>query len=179
MIKRRLTLAFVLAASIFTSLDATTHNLSADDDLISVQIEALMMNEEKRNILLVLKPQGQTEPKQVLPLVIGIEEGRSIYIAFHKLEPPRPMSHDLMKQIIREYGGAIAGCVITRMERETFFAELRLKKAGRDLIMDSRPSDAIALALRSGTPILVRRDVLDRHGVDPTKPIKEERTLKT
>jgi bifunctional DNase/RNase len=84
-----------------------------------------------------------------------------------------------MKMIIEENGGSVAGVVITKMERETFFAELRLKRAGREFVIDCRPSDAIGLAIRSGAPVFVRREVLTRHGVDPASPDKSDRPIKT
>jgi hypothetical protein len=60
------------------------------------------------------------------------------------------------------------------MERETFYAELYLKRDGRDIIIDCRPSDAIALSMRYGTPIQVKRDVLEKHSIEPGRPIETE-----
>jgi hypothetical protein len=180
MIVRTVATAIVLGAALLNSFDSSADpTVTTDEDLVKVDVDALLMNEEDRSVLLVLKPGGEAEAKRVLPLVIGFEEGRSIFIAFRKITAPRPMSHDLMKKIIEEYGGSVVRCVITKMEGETFYADLRLKRGGREFSMDSRPSDAVALALRSNAPVFVRKEVMERHGVDPSKPAKTEKPLKT
>jgi bifunctional DNase/RNase len=142
------------------------------------------MTEESRSVLLVLRPEQSVSREdkiatRVLALAIGLEEARSIYVAHNKVSVPRPLSHDLMKTIIGEYGGAITGCVITKMESETYFAEIRLKRDGREFIIDCRPSDAIALALRSKAPIYVAREVIEKHGVDPARPEKPDKGVTT
>ena len=185
MICRAVTTLVVLLLTVQTSFNTSADKPLAGDDLVKVEIATLLLNEEDRNFVLVLKPEqtvsmpGAVDARRVLPLVIGLEEGRSIGVAFHKVGTPRPLSHDLMKMIIEEYGGAVASVVITKMERETFYAELRLKRAGREFTIDCRPSDAIGLALRSSAPLFVRRDVLTRHGVDPANPDKSDKPIKT
>lgn len=185
MISRAVTTLVVLLLTVQTPFNASADKPLTGDDLVKVEIATMLPNEEDRNFILVLKPQqtvsmpGAVDARLVLPLVIGLEEGRSINAAFHKIGTPRPLSHDLMKMIIEEYGGSVAGVVITKMERETFFAELRLKRAGREFVIDCRPSDAIGLAIRSGAPIFVRREVLTRHGVDPASPDKSDKPIKT
>ena len=185
MIYRVAATAVVLLLSLLTSYDTYADKPPSDDDLIKVNIETLVPDEQARNVLLVLKPDEAPPPgaepkaRRVLPMVIGFEEARSIYVAFQKISVPRPLTHDLMKKLVEEYGGEIVSCVITRMEQEAFFAELRLKRAGREFIMDCRPSDAIALSLRSGTPIYVRRAVMDRHSIDPAKPEEKKKNITT
>ncbi|MCI0488489.1 MAG: bifunctional nuclease family protein [Blastocatellia bacterium] len=188
MIVRAATTAFVLLLSLLISFDSHADKPASETDLIRVELETLVPDEQARAVILVLKPEEKApapgekdEPKEsrVLPMTIGFEEARSIYVAFQKMAVPRPLTHDLMKNIIEEYGGEIVSCAITKMERETFFAELRLKRAGREVVIDCRPSDAIALALRSGTPIYVKRAVLDRHSIDPTKPEEKKKAIKT
>ena len=186
MICRAVTTLVVLLLTVQTPFNASADKPLTGDDLVKVQIATMLVSEEDRNFVLVLKPEqtsvsmpGTADARLVLPLVIGLEEGRSINVAFHKIGTPRPLSHDLMKMIIEEYGGSVASVVITKMERETFFAELRLKRAGREFIIDCRPSDAIGLALRSNAPVFVRRDVLTRHGVDPANPDKSDKPIKT
>jgi bifunctional DNase/RNase len=175
MIGRAVTTALVLLLTIFSSFDSPGGKVASSDDLIKLEVATLVLSEEDRSVVLVLRPvkeglrEEAEEARLVLPLVIGVEEARSIGVAFHKLGVPRPLSHDLMKKIIDEYGGAVVSCVITKMEQATFFAELRLKRSGREMMIDCRPSDAIGLALRTNAPVYVRRPVLLQHGIDPTK----------
>lgn len=181
MICRTVTTLFVLLLALFTGFDSSPEKASAANDLVKVEVATLLMDESERSVILVLKPAGDAgeQKRRVLPLVIGLEEARSIFIAHNKVAVPRPLSHDLMKTIIEQYGGSIQSCVITKMERATFFAELRLKKDGRETTIDSRPSDAIALALRAKAPVYVFRSVFDQHSVDPDKPESKEKPLKT
>lgn len=188
MIFRAVTSVVILMLTAVNSFDSQADKVRAGEDLVKVEVATLLPNEQQGNVLLVLRPDqkggrddkaGEVEARRVLPLVIGIEEARSIYMIFSKLAAPRPLSHDLMKRIIEEYGGSVVSCVITKMERATFFAELRLKRDGREFVVDCRPSDAIALALRANAPVLVRRSVLIEHSVDPAKPELPEKTLKT
>ncbi|HLG16229.1 MAG TPA: bifunctional nuclease family protein [Blastocatellia bacterium] len=181
---RALTTAAIFLASAFTSSDVRSAFQKPSDDVINVDVATLLLNDQDRSVLLVLKPHDSgpaagSAAANVLPLVIGLEEARSIGVAFQKVPTRRPLSHDLMKTIIEQYGGSIVSCTITKMEQETFYAELRLKRDGRELTIDCRPSDAIALALRSSAPVLVRRSVMLMHGVDPSKPEKTEKPLKT
>ena len=171
MLSRAVTAGVILLVSLSTPFDRASDK-TTPKDTIKVQVDKLLVA-ESRGIILLLKPEARDSKEEsdprVLPLVIGLEEGRSIGVAFHKMTVPRPLSHDLMKKIIEEYGGAIEYCVITRMEHDTFFAELHLTRNGRDLTVDCRPSDAIGLSMRSGTPILVRREVFEQLAVDPNK----------
>jgi bifunctional DNase/RNase len=183
MLARAAATTILLISSILTPSDPYASK-SSPNDLIRVEVATLLVNEQTRGVILVLKPQAGESPstpemKKVLPLAIGFEEARSIGVAFHKILPPRPLSHDLMMKIIEEYGGAVASCVVTKMEREIFFAELHLKRNGRELIIDSRPSDAIALAMRADAPIFVRRALLTEQGVDPSRRDQLEKPPKT
>lgn len=184
MIRRTIITAVILSLALPAAYSTSADKPPAADDALKVEVATVVLNEEERNFVLVLRPEGVADKtdaiaRRVLPLVIGFEEGRSIAIAFHQVAPPRPLSHDLMRKIIEGYGGEVVNCTITKMEREIFFAELRLKRDGREIAIDCRPSDAIALSLRAGTPILVRRAVLNEHGVDPTKPEQRDKPLKT
>ena len=188
MIVRATTTLFVLLLSLLISFDSYADKPASGDDLVKVALENLVPDQQGRTVVLVLKSEekppasaekDEAKESRVLPMTIGFEEARSIYVAFQKMAVPRPLTHDLMKNIIEEYGGEVVSCAIMKMERETFFAELRLKRAGREVVIDCRPSDAIALALRSGTPIYVKRAVFDRHSIDPAKPEQKKEVIKT
>lgn len=170
---RAATIAAVLIMSVPHSFDSGAKE--PKEELVKVEVATLALADEGRSVVLLLKPSenaaGMEAEKEkdarVLPLLIGIEEGRSIVVAFNKIQVPRPLSHDLMKTIVDRLEGSVDRCVITRMENETFYAELRLRRDGGDLNIDCRPSDAIALSLRTGTPIFVKRIVFELHSVDP------------
>lgn len=170
MIFRAMATALVLAASILTSFDGAADRQNSADESIKVDVANLLITEEGRGVVLLLKPASDSVARKVLPLVIGLEEARSIGVAFHKVQAPRPLTHDLMRTIIQEYEGSVESCVITKMENQTFYAELHLKRSGRDVTLDCRPSDGIALSLRSNTPVYVSKSVFDKHAVDPSKP---------
>jgi bifunctional DNase/RNase len=99
--------------------------------------------------------------ERLLPIWIGLAEAQSIATELQKVRPPRPLTHDLVKRILDDTGVALRRVRITKVEAQTFFASLVLEQAGREIAVDSRPSDAIALALRVACPILVSRALLE------------------
>jgi bifunctional DNase/RNase len=98
--------------------------------------------------------------RRLLPILIGNSEATAIAYALDGVETPRPMTHDLMKNLLDELGVNVEQVVVTELRDRTFFAELRLRSAGGTHSISSRPSDAIALAARTGTPIYVSEAVL-------------------
>ena len=96
--------------------------------------------------------------RRVLPIFIGSPEATAIAFVDAELETPRPMTHDLMKNLLDELGVDIERIVVTELRDSTFFAELHLTRNGEAHTVSSRPSDAIALAVRTGTPDLRRGD---------------------
>jgi len=95
------------------------------------------------------------EEKKVLPISIGPLEAQAIALVLQGEIPPRPMTHDLLKSVCDNLEGQIEKIIITDIIDSTFYAEIYLQKNGETLILDSRPSDAIALALRSESPIFM------------------------
>ena len=108
-----------------------------------------------------------------LPIWIGMFEANAIAMKIQGMAPERPITHDLMATTFGELGIAVSRIVVTSLSDEVFFARLHLRQNGRDIDIDSRPSDAIALAVRFDCPIFVARDVLDRAGVIPEKDEEE------
>ena len=104
------------------------------------------------NFLVLLMDEGE---KKVLPISIGPLEAQAIALVLQGEIPPRPMTHDLLKSVCDNLEGQIEKIVITDIIDSTFYAEIYLHKNGETLILDSRPSDAIALALRSESPIFM------------------------
>lgn len=115
-----------------------------------------------QGFLILLK---STQDNRVLPISIGKEEARSILIALSKTKPPRPLTHDLMKTVFEEISCSIVRIEVCDLRDETFYGKLILDNNGVPLEIDSRPSDAIALAVRAETPIYVAPHVFEEAGV--------------
>lgn len=96
-----------------------------------------------------------------LPIIIGAFEAQSIALEMEGIKPPRPLTHDLMKNIIDSMGVAVAEVVISELRDGTFYAKLNLEASAENQEVDSRPSDAIALAVRFGVPIFVSDKVME------------------
>jgi bifunctional DNase/RNase len=109
--------------------------------------------------IVVLKDE---EEKFFLPIWVGIFEANAIALQLENVTTPRPMTHDLLKNMIGELEGRVMRIVINDLRDSTFFAQIRVLTGGRTLEVDARPSDAIALALRTEAPIFVAQTVLDQ-----------------
>ena len=101
---------------------------------------------------------------RTLPIFIGGPEATAIAFALERVETPRPMTHDLMKDMLDELGVRLERVVVTELRDSTFYAELHLASSGRTQVVSSRPSDAIALAVRTGTTIYADESVLEEAG---------------
>ena len=100
------------------------------------------------------------EEKRSLPIWIGIYEANAIALELEKIETPRPMTHDLIKNILETIEARVQKIVVTDLKENTFYAVLHLQVGTTEYTVDSRPSDAIALALRVGAPIYVDEEVV-------------------
>jgi uncharacterized protein len=102
--------------------------------------------------------------RRVLPIFIGTPEAQAIALSMQNIETPRPMTHDLMKNLLEEIGARVERITVTALRDGTFFAEIVLNAQGEVRTVSSRPSDAIALAIRIGSPIFAEEEVLDEAG---------------
>ena len=102
----------------------------------------------------------ETQGERMLPIWVGVFEANAIALQMESVETPRPMTHDLLKSVIEELGGRLERIVVSELKDNTFYATLRLRSQQGALIVDARPSDAIALALRSGARIFVEEAVI-------------------
>ena len=102
--------------------------------------------------------------RRVLPIFIGVPEAQAIALTMQNIETPRPMTHDLMKNLLDEVGAQVERITITELREGTFFAEIIVSAQGEVRTVSSRPSDAIALAIRIGSPIFAEDDVLEEAG---------------
>lgn len=141
--------------------------------MIEVFVESIRVNmaNYKRVVMLKEKQDGR-----YLPIWIGHFEADAIAIPLQNMQVSRPLTHDLLRSVISALGARVISVVINDLADDTFFAKLVLDADGRHLEIDSRPSDAIALAVRIGVPIYVAESVLDRAGVklDPEAEEGEE-----
>lgn len=112
---------------------------------------------------------------RVLPIWVGIFEAQAILFKMQNVYFPRPLTHDLTKNIIETLGGKVSHILISKIEENTFYAEVHIKVAEKDFIVDSRPSDAIALAIRTDAPIYVDDKVMEVSSKDKEEFIKEQK----
>jgi uncharacterized protein len=115
-----------------------------------------------RTPVVILREQGGR--RRLLPIFIGTPEAQAIALAMERIETPRPMSHDLMRNMLEEVGVQVERVVVTELREGTFYAEILLRLRNEVRAVSSRPSDAIALAIRTGSPILVEEEVLEEVG---------------
>lgn len=104
---------------------------------------------------------------RILPIFIGSPEATAIALALEEVETPRPMTHDLMKDVLEELGARIERVTVTELRDATFYAEIVLSSAGSVHSVSARPSDAVALAVRFGAPVFAEEGVLDEAGRVP------------
>jgi bifunctional DNase/RNase len=110
------------------------------------------------------------EEKRSLPIWVGIFEANAIALELEKIATPRPMTHDLIKNVLEAVDAKVEKIVVNDLRENTFFALIHLRMGEEEVTVDSRPSDAIALALRAGAPIFVDDDVVRRAKTVETAP---------
>ncbi len=125
---------------------------------IEVKIRALMMDPNSGTPIIILK---DVSSETMLPIWVGAYEANAIALEIEKVTPQRPMTHDLLRNLIVEMGASVERVVVTELKDNTFFAVIQMRHTdGSTLMLDSRPSDAIALALRADCPIYVNDEVI-------------------
>jgi bifunctional DNase/RNase len=127
-----------------------------------VQVEIINVVLSEKGFVVILK---SLEDNRALPIFIGEQEARSIIIALSNTQPARPLTHDLMKNILNTLNCRPVQVIVNDLIDDTFYGKIILETQGTEISIDSRPSDAIALAIRTETPIFVARKVLDEAGV--------------
>ncbi len=128
--------------------------------LVQMEVSKIRIDERRGEQVVVLKERGGN---RFLPIIIGISEVTAIKMKITGIQPPRPLTHDLLKETITQLGATLQRIVITKLEFNTFFAKLVLQtRDGQVREVDARPSDSIAVALRSDAPIFVAEEVLNQ-----------------
>jgi uncharacterized protein len=140
------------------------------DDLIEVSVDSIRVHLPTGQHVVILK---EKKNDRYLPIWIGMFEANAIAMKIQGMAPERPITHDLMTTTFGELGISVSRIVVTALSEEVFFARLHLRQNGKEVDIDSRPSDAIALAVRFECPIFVASDVLERAGVIPEKDEEE------
>lgn len=128
--------------------------------MVKMELSRIIIDERRQDQVIVLK---EKQGDRQIPIVIGFMEASSIKIKVSGVDVPRPMTHDLFLQVIDALGGQLQKVIIDKLVNNTFFAKLELKtKSGEIKLIDARPSDSIALAVRFKAPIFVSDDVIEQ-----------------
>lgn len=130
--------------------------------LVEMVVESVRVNLQTYQRVVVLKEKAS---ERYLPIWIGNNEADAIVIQLQNVPVPRPQTHDLLKSVIGELGAKVTRVIVTNLENDVFFARVNIDIDGRHVEIDSRPSDAIALAVRVQAPIFAEDGVLEKAGV--------------
>lgn len=144
--------------------------------LIEMSIQGLQVDPITNMPIVILKDK---ESDRKLPIWVGLFEANAIALQIENIATPRPMTHDLLKNIIRDLEGTVDRVVVCDLKDNTFYAVIHLTVRGESVAIDARPSDAIALALRTHAPILVDETVIENaKTADVTSDREDSRHLK-
>lgn len=138
--------------------------------MVPVAIHSIQVSLMSHHRVVILKDL-RSEDERLLPIWIGPFEADAITIQLQGQEVIRPLTHDLLKSTIQALGATVSYVVINDLSDNTFYARIVLQANGRELEVDSRPSDAIALAVRTDSPIYVDEEVLNRAAITPSPDI--------
>ena len=127
--------------------------------MVKMEIKGLLMDPVSNMPVVILRDENDGV---FLPIWVGLFEANAIAIEMEKVQAPRPMTHDLLKNVISELGIRVERIVVNELRDNTFFARIYLARVEERWNIDSRPSDAIALALRTQSEIFVEEDVLEK-----------------
>ena len=128
---------------------------------IEMTIKGLMIDPITNMPIIILRDQ---DGQRLLPIWVGVFEANAIALQIENVQTPRPMTHDLLKNVIEDLAAQVERIVVTELKENTFYALIHLRADGQAVIVDARPSDAIALALRTRSPIYVEETVIQAPG---------------
>jgi bifunctional DNase/RNase len=151
-----LSAACFAAAGVAAPLPAPSPAPTAAVSPVPVHISGLRMLGPEQVLLLL----ADDAEERAVPISVGRDQGIAIYLGRVKADTPRPMTHDLMANIVSALGAVVQRITVTDLKDDVYFAEIRLKSGGRTLAIDARPSDAIALAVRTGAPMFASPGLL-------------------
>lgn len=139
-------------------------------DMIEVQIDSVRVHLMTPNRLVVLK---EINSERYLPIWVGIYEAEAITIALQEVEMSRPLTHDLLKNVFNTFNARIMRVEIVKLENDTYYGTIVAEFEGKEVRVDSRSSDAIALSVRAHVPILVHPSVMEEAGITPEQDLPE------
>jgi bifunctional DNase/RNase len=145
-------------------------------DMVEVVIDSIRVSLMSQQRIVILR---EKQADRYLPIWIGVYEAESITIALQEVEVARPLTHDLLKNIFNELKARILRVEVVALRDDTFFGNIVAEAEDRILNIDSRPSDALAIAVRAHVPILVARNVMDTAGITPEEDLQEEAASKS
>ncbi len=131
--------------------------------MMELEIESIRVRQETKQRAVVLRVK---ESDLYLPIFIGHFEVEAIRLKLMDVEVPRPMTHDLLGSVIGNLGGSVQRIIVSELKNDTFFAKIVVDYNGNSIEIDSRPSDALALAVRTNAPIFAEDDVVEQAGVN-------------
>jgi uncharacterized protein len=140
-------------------------------DMIEVTIDSIRVSLMSQQRIVILR---EKNAERYLPIWIGVYEAESITIALQEVEVARPLTHDLMKNIFNHLNTRVLRVEVVALRDDTFYGNIVVETNGRVLEIDSRPSDALAIAVRTHVPILVARAVLDSAGIIPEEDLQDQ-----
>jgi bifunctional DNase/RNase len=150
--------------------------MSDNENLVPMEVKGLMLDPSSNVPIVILRSRDGSE---FLPIWIGIFEANSIALKLEGIESPRPMTHDLLVGILGQLEVSVMRVVICDLEESTFHAQLELNTESQELVVDARPSDAIAVALRVGAPIYVTEKVIEKaKATDIANRVSDEERMK-
>ncbi len=131
--------------------------------MIEMELSKIVIDEKRHDQLIVLKEKGGSK---ILPIVIGLNEASAIKLKISGFNPPRPLTHDLIYIMLKDLNASVEKIIIDKLEETTFHAKIVIKTGSGDLkIIDARPSDSVALAVRFHAPIFVEEAIVKQFEV--------------
>jgi bifunctional DNase/RNase len=140
-------------------------------DMIEVVIDSIRVSLMSQQRIVILR---ERDAERYLPIWIGVYEAESITIALQQVEVARPLTHDLVKNVFHKLNARIVRVEVVALRDDTFYGNIVAEVDGHTINIDSRPSDALAIAVRAHVPILVHSSVMDSAGVIPEDDLQEE-----
>ncbi len=144
-------------------------------DMVEVVIDSIRVSLMSQQRIVILR---ESNADRYLPIWIGVYEAESITIALQEVEVARPLTHDLLKNVFQKLNAHILRVEVVSLRNDTFYGNIVTEVNGQIINIDSRPSDALAIAVRLNAPIFIARSVMDAAGIIPEEDITEEETTK-
>lgn len=144
------------------------------NDMIEVEIDSIRVSLMSQQRIVILR---ERDEERYLPIWIGVYEAEAITIALQEVEVARPLTHDLLKDVFQQLDARVIRVEVISLREDTFYGNIVAEVNGRTLNIDSRPSDALAIAVRTHVPIMVSDDVMTAAGIIPEEDLQQEEAV--